>query len=149
LEVILLPKKCIYTNSDQLPETMQMVHVENALGVARATAYKRVKESDFPCFQGEHGEAIRINKHAFLRFIGFMEVELTDNLKATPLIWTVEEVAEYMNICQQTAYELMRRKEAPVIQVSDRRKVTCREAWLLYIGYEPPATAKKELQATA
>lgn len=158
-----MAKSCVYRSVDELPNTLNMKHIESALGVWRGAAYRHVEPVEtaapkvtedgkrilvIPAFQSGEGCKIQINKDAFLRAIGYKPLKLTTELAQTPLVWNVEDVAKYHGCHEHTAYEMIRRVAAKgvVFYIGKRIKV-CREAWLLFTGYQPPITT--DLQATA
>lgn len=158
-----MAKSCVYKSVTELPDTLNMKHIAAVLGVSQAGARRAVESVEtaapkvtedgkrilvIPAFQSGENCKIQINKDAFLRAIGYQPLVLTSELAQTPLIWNVEDVAKYQGCHEITAYEMIRRVAAKgvVFYIGKRIKV-CREAWLLFTGYQPPITT--DLQATA
>ncbi|MFD2172426.1 hypothetical protein [Tumebacillus lipolyticus] len=135
-----MAKNCIYKSPAELPSEMTMKHFENALGVSRSTAYRFVRETDEITYRVGFGETgIRIRKQSFLKLIGYVPLDLDEELASTPLIWTIEDIARYRGKAPATIYEEARRDDFPRIPGTGKRIVVCREAWLVYMGYQTPS----------
>jgi hypothetical protein len=149
-----LAKQCTYKSWDELPNTLQVKHIENLLGVSRHYSYKVTEEGGLiPRFQGDEGEKILLNKIACQRAIGYQPLELTKELTATPLVWDAERMAQYLGIHIQTFYERMKRKRTeksgPYLFIG-KRILCCREAFLIAVGYAPaPSQQHDGLQPVA
>ncbi|ASS75809.1 hypothetical protein CIG75_12960 [Tumebacillus algifaecis] len=131
-----MAKHCIYKSPADLPNEMTVKNFEDALGVSRSMSYKRIQEPDLQIYRAGYSETgIRITKQEFLRFIGYVQLDLDDELANTPLVWTIEDIAKYRQKASATIYEEARRENFPKIPGLGTRIVIGREAYLASIGY--------------